>query len=493
MTEVAVDCLPTWTGDCKEYKSLRMDQFTDQFYSLEECWEICAGLEGCAGFQYGVNGRAGDCLPVEAGCATEGRSSNWDYYDMETANACYSEATDAPTTDEPATTVPLTCTASWNADCSEYQSNRLAQFKGDYTAEECAEVCAGLDGCAGFQLGLSGKRAGDCLPVTAGCTAGGNANWDFYDLESDACVEVEPTSQPTAEPTAEDDDTTVAPVEFTCSSGPTFTADCKEYKAVRLAQFKDQAYTAEECAAVCDGLEGCAGFQLGVSGRGSGWCLPVEAGCATEGSNPNWEFYEMSACQPVSETTTTSTTTEVAVDCLPTWTGDCKEYKSLRMDQFTDQFYSVEECWEICTGLEGCAGFQYGVNGRAGDCLPVEAGCATEGRSANWDYYDMDTANACYSDATGAPTTVEPATMVPLTCTTTWNADCSEYQSNRLAQFRGEYTAEECAEVCAGLDGCAGFQLGLSGKRAGDCLPVTAGCTAGGNANWAFYDLNDCP
>merc|ERR1719336_2016590 len=274
---------PTWTGECKEYKSVKLQQFKDRYYSVDECANLCNGLDGCVGFQYGTNARSGWCLPVGEGCSGTGGNANWNFYDL--ASSCSFEGDSTTETPETSTDSPADCAPTFEADCKEYGSVRMAQYNGDYTAEQCAEICEGLSGCAGFQLGVGGKRAGDCLPVTAGCaTAGKSANWVYHDLgDFNACSGDSSTSDP---------ETTSFPALF-CE--PAWESDCKEYRSVKMAQYNGD-YTPEQSAEICDGLDGCAGFQLGVGGKRAGDCLPVTAGCATEGTSPNWHYFDMGQC-----------------------------------------------------------------------------------------------------------------------------------------------------------------------------------------------------
>merc|ERR1719336_2912795 len=273
-----------------------------------------------------------------------------------------------------------------------------------------------------------------------------------------------PTTSTTTTSTELDTSTTTGP-QLSCSDGPTWTGECKEYKSVKLQQFKDRYYSVDECANLCNGLDGCVGFQYGTNAR-DGWCLPVGEGCETGGGNPNWFYYDLTdACayeefttdvptgsgsgsgfasgsgsgfasgtpedptteDPTTEDPTTEdpTTTEEAVEVTcsdgPTWTGDCKEYKSVKLQQFKDRYYSVDECANLCNGLDGCVGFQYGVNARSGWCLPVGAGCSGTGGNANWNFYDL--ASSCSFE--GDSTTETPETSTDPETTTDSPADCA--------------------------------------------------------------------
>ena len=75
----------------------------------------------------------------------------------------------------------------------------------------------------------------------------------------------------------------------------TWGVGCSNHKDIKLGEFKDRFFTADECHAECKKNKKCFSFGLGMTNRIND-CVLFSKGCKTE-INYNWDHYEMNDCQ----------------------------------------------------------------------------------------------------------------------------------------------------------------------------------------------------
>jgi len=202
--------------------------------------------------------------------------------------------------------------------------------------------------------------------------------------------------------------------------------------------------TVQECAAICDGLTRCAGFEFGVYHGGSstfyspGDCQPNYAsdsrGC--DGARFNLDFYVK----------------RNGITHLP---KKCVAGHNMQ----TIKGKTVQQCAAICASMPRCAAFEYGVayggpnpTVKPGDCKPQSS---NDPRGCSGSYHNQD----LYVLQSGY-------THLPATCVI----------DNNIAKYAGK-TVRECATLCDASPLCVAYEFGID---------------RGGYGSKAHFDLNDC-